>query len=407
MDVFLKKSHFKSGQNITISGSKSETNRLLMLQKMFGDLNLWNVSDSDDSTILAQLLKEKSIELNVHHAGTAMRFLTAYYAILEGVTVHLSGSARMKERPIGELVDSLRSLGAQIEYLEKEGYPPLRIQGQALKGGEVTLDANVSSQYITALMLIAPKLEQGLKIHLKGQITSRPYIDMTLKIEQQLGIAATFEKTEIHVPFTEKLGSTKYVIESDWSSASYFYAAVALAPIGSRLTLSNFSEDSLQGDRVLAPLFQELGVETYFKTNQILELVKEREVQKGFQAHLIQAPDIAQTLVVCCAGLGIACSLSGLHTLKIKETDRLKALYTELTKLGVQVILTDSTIAIKPNQGLSSSVVIETYQDHRMAMSFAPLALRVPIVIKQGTVVSKSYKEFWSHFEAIGIGKGQ
>lgn len=403
MDVFLEKSQLKSGVTLKISGSKSETNRLLILQKLFGNIQLYNESDSDDSEILAKALACNDEVVDVHHAGTAMRFLTAYYAIQPLKEVVLTGSERMKERPIGVLVDALRDLGADIIYLDKEGYPPLRVNGQKLKGGTVRLSAEVSSQYISALLLIAPFLEEGLALELVGTITSMPYIEMSLAVLQQFGVPTSFEGNLIKVSSIKQINHQEFVIESDWSSASYYYAMVALSPLGTSLQLASYKLPSLQGDSQLIFLFKNLGVQTEVLENQIIELTKTEQLRTGFTADLKDTPDLAQTLAVCCFGLGIACELTGLQTLKIKETDRLVALYTELKKFGAVVTITEDSLSIAPSGSVASNIVVETYQDHRMAMSFAPLALLVPLQIKDANVVTKSYKNFWKDLKKLGF----
>lgn len=403
MDVFLEKSQLKSGVTLKISGSKSETNRLLILQKLFGNIQLYNESDSDDSEILAKALACNDEVVDVHHAGTAMRFLTAYYAIQPLKEVVLTGSERMKERPIGVLVDALRDLGADIIYLDKEGYPHLRVNGQKLKGGTVRLSAEVSSQYISALLLIAPFLEEGLALELVGTITSMPYIEMSLAVLQQFGVPTSFEGNLIKVSSIKQINHQEFVIESDWSSASYYYAMVALSPLGTSLQLASYKLPSLQGDSQLIFLFKNLGVQTEVLENQIIELTKTEQLRTGFTADLKDTPDLAQTLAVCCFGLGIACELTGLQTLKIKETDRLVALYTELKKFGAVVTITEDSLFIAPSGSVASNIVVETYQDHRMAMSFAPLALLVPLQIKDANVVTKSYKNFWKDLKKLGF----
>lgn len=403
MDVFLEKSQLKSGVTLKISGSKSETNRLLVLQKLFGNIQLYNESDSDDSEVLAKALTCNDEVVDVHHAGTAMRFLTAYFSIQSSKEVVLTGSDRMKERPIGVLVDALRDLGADIDCLNKEGYPPLRIKGKRLKGGSVMLSAEVSSQYISALLLIAPFLEEGLTFELVGRITSMPYIEMSLAVLQQFGISTSFEGNLIMVSPIKQINDQEFVIESDWSSASYYYAMVALAPLGTSLQLASYKLPSLQGDSKLVFLFESLGVKTRVLENQVIELIKTEQLRTTFIADLNDTPDLAQTLAVCCFGLGIGCELTGLQTLKIKETDRLVALSTELKKFGAVVTITEDSLSIEPSDSISSNVVVETYQDHRMAMSFAPLALLAPLRIKDANVVTKSYKNFWEDLKKLGF----
>ena len=431
MNIHLSPSKIKSNSKITITGSKSETNRLLLLQALFPNLILKNTSNSDDSEVMLQALSQtlqprtynlEPTTINVHHAGTAMRFLTAYFAIQPNSEVVLTGSSRMKERPIHILVEALNSLGAQISYEEKVGFPPIKIKGSAFQKSEVTIEANTSSQFISALLLIAPKLKNGLKLHLKGEITSLPYINMTLALLKEIGVETSFQNKTITIqPITYNLQPTTFTIESDWSSASYFYSIIALSEIGTQITLSSYKKNSLQGDSVLAEIYQDFGVKTVFNENKTITISKVNYNFNGNNKHnvniksetdnrqlkysLNKAPDIAQTIAVTCFGLGISCELTGLHTLKIKETDRLQALKTELAKLGAKISVTNDTLVLNAGspslEGLGEA--IKTYQDHRMAMAFAPLALKTSLIIEDAEVVSKSYPDFWEDLKHIGI----
>lgn len=394
-----------NGKTIDIGGSKSETNRLLLLQALYPSIKINNASESDDSTVMRQALTSKSDIIDVHHAGTAMRFLTAYFAQQEGREVTIAGSQRMTERPIGVLVDALSTLGAEIEYLVNEGYPPLKITGKKLKGGKVTINAGVSSQYITALLLIAPKLENGLQLHLDGEITSRPYLEMTVSLLQQLGISVDLSENIITVAPQSEIPNLKseIVIESDWSSASYYYSIIALSEIGASFKLTSFRQDSLQGDSALVKIYEDFGVETVFSENAITLAKTHNPKLATFSLQLNNTPDIAQTIAVTCLGLGIGCHITGLHTLKIKETDRLSALKTELEKCGAAVTIIDDSLTLKPFAGILPDVSVETYNDHRMAMAFAPLAVKVPITIKDAGVVSKSYPLFWDDLRRTGF----
>ncbi|WP_309641041.1 3-phosphoshikimate 1-carboxyvinyltransferase [Flavobacterium sp.] len=397
---------------LKIAGSKSETNRLLLLQALHPNLQLENAADADDSEVMRKALSSSESIIDIHHAGTAMRFLTAYFAIQEGREVVLTGSSRMKERPIQVLVDALRELGADIAYEEQEGFPPLRIKGKKLDKREVTLAAHVSSQYISALLLIASKLESGLQITLEGEITSVPYIQMTINLLKQIGIKTEFNQNKIivfptiqHTSVSElakQSNNPTITIESDWSSASYFYSIITLSEVGTTITLSSFQPNSLQGDAALATIYKNFGVETTFNGNSIT--LRKINLQLTIcNLQLNNTPDIAQTIAVTCFGLGIACHLSGLHTLKIKETDRLTALKNELTKLGANVSITHDSLALEPSTNIHPNIKIATYNDHRMAMAFAPLALKVPIVIQDSEVVSKSYPNFWNDLKRIGF----
>lgn len=403
MNIVLQKSSINKQQlAIQITGSKSETNRLLLLKALYPNLVLENTSVSDDSEVMIAALNANSRTIDVHHAGTAMRFLTAYFANQENADVVITGSSRMKERPIKILVEALQQLGAEITYTEKQGFPPLEIVGKKLIKNKVTIAADVSSQYISALLLIAPKLENGLEIQLEGFITSIPYINMTLGILNELGIDSSFKNNLISVKPCSKLSSLEFIIESDWSSASYYYSIIALSPLHTEISLSNFKEKSLQGDAVLKDIYINFGVETTFVTNGI-RLKKIENSFHNINLDLNSAPDIAQTIAVTCIGLGVGCNLMGLQTLRIKETNRLEALKTELTKLGALIIITESTLKIESTTALKKNIAINTYQDHRMAMAFAPLALKVPIKINDAEVVSKSYPTFWKDLKALGF----
>ncbi len=419
MNLLLQSSSIQHPASIKITGSKSETNRLLLLQALYPNLVLENTSNSDDSEVMlkalqnSQLATHNSQLIDVHHAGTAMRFLTAFFAIQEGkdlsdvFEVVLTGSGRMKERPLKILVDALIQLGAEITYEENEGFPPIRIKGKKITQNKVSLPANVSSQYISALLLIAPKLEKGLELTLEGEITSIPYIKMTLALLNEIGVETSFENNKIKVTHhPSSITHHPITVESDWSSASYWYSIVALSEIGYQVTLSSYKKNSLQGDCALIEIYKDFGVETTFNKDNSITISKERIHNSQLTTHnsqLNNSPDIAQTIAVTCFGLGMGCDLYGLHTLKIKETDRLEALKIELTKLGAVVVVTNESLHLKPSIHINENIVINTYQDHRMAMAFAPLALKVPIRINEAEVVSKSYPDFWEDLKKIGV----
>ena len=413
MDLRLQQAKInKQVSTISITGSKSETNRLLLLQALYPNLVLENTSNSDDSEVMMEALKLKPTTrnlqpINIHHAGTAMRFLTSYFAIQEGNEVILTGSSRMKERPIKILVDALKQLGAEIIYTENEGFPPIKIIGKKLTQSKVSLAANVSSQYISALLLIAPKLENGLELTLEGAITSIPYIQMTLALLNEIGVITSFEKNVLKVNSQFTIHNSQLIIESDWSSASYYYSIVALSEIGTQITLSSYKQNSLQGDAALAEIYKDFGVETVFNSNNSVTISKILNLKpETLNLQLNNSPDIAQTIVVTCFGLGIGCHLKGLHTLKIKETDRLEALKTELTKLGASISVTNDSLTLQPSDAnflIGRNTTIATYQDHRMAMAFAPLALKTSLVIEDAEVVSKSYPTFWNDLKSIGF----
>ncbi len=392
----------------TIEGSKSETNRLLILKALYPNILLENISNADDSVLMQKALNTDNQIIDINHSGTAMRFLTAYFAQKDGCEVVLMGSDRMHERPIAILVDALRALGANIEYIKNEGFPPLKITGSKITKNKVSMPANVSSQYISALMLIAPKHNHGLTIELIGQITSKPYIEMTLDLLKNIGVEASFIGNFIkinHLPLTTF--HLPFKIESDWSSASYFYGIIALSTVGTALKLSNFKKNSLQGDSILVKIYKDFGVKTVFENDYIILQKKSSNLQFTiYNLQLNDCPDLAQTIAVTCFGLGIGCYLTGLHTLKIKETDRLLALKTELKKLGGTINITNDSLtlaATAANTNHTNVVAIDTYHDHRMAMAFAILAVKFPIIINDASVVSKSYPDFWVDLNKIGI----
>lgn len=401
--MLLKKSKIKAFSRLQITGSKSESNRVLLLQALYNGLTIQNLSNSDDSKLMKNALSSKATKIDIHHAGTAMRFLTAYYSVNMGKTTILTGSERMQQRPIKILVDALNSLGADIGYIKNEGYPPLLIKGRQLSKKIVYLKSDISSQYISALLLIAPSLKNGLELHLEGKITSLPYIKMTLALLDEMGVETKFEGNVIEVLPLSNQVSKIFTVESDWSSASYYYSILALSPVGTQIDLSDYKSESLQGDAVLRNIYKKLGVESSF-FGTILSLKKvQRPLPACLALDLSDAPDIAQTIVVSCLGLEIDCYLTGLHTLKIKETDRLVGLKNEIKKLGTELKITDNSLHLNNVASLNCNVHIATYNDHRMAMAFAPLALRVSLYIENAEVVSKSYPNFWEDLKSLGF----
>jgi len=401
--VYVGREGLKNG-SLLIGGSKSESNRLLILQALFDGIRIDNLSDSDDTILLQKALRQTSGEVDIHHAGTAMRFLTAYYAATPGANVVLTGSARMKERPISLLVEALKKLGANISYLENEGYPPLQIKGCELEGGSVSIKATVSSQYISALLLIAPRLKRGLTIEMEGSLTSRPYVEMTCALLRDLGVRLEAGPGYIRVhPKLENI-SKVFTVESDWSSASYFFSLASLSN-SVNLQLQYYKPESLQGDSVLKSVYQQLGVSADLDQNTgSLRLAHSNNgITQKLVLDLRNTPDIAQTLVVTCLGLQIPCELTGLHTLAIKETDRLKALKNEIGKLGSLVEIGHDHLQMANPNPLKKEVLIETYNDHRMAMAFAPLGLLVPIEIQDPGVVSKSFPAYWDCLRELGV----
>ena len=387
---------------IEISGSKSESNRLLILQELYPNLQIKNLSNSDDTKYLQKALSSTEELIDIGHAGTAMRFLTALFATQNGKTHILTGSKRMQNRPIKVLVTALQSLGADILYMEKEGFPPLKIIGKKLRHNKVSMAGNISSQYITALLLIAPKLPNGLRIKLLGEITSIPYINMTLGLLNSIGIKTEWKLDEIRVFALDTTKSQRLNVAPDWSSASYFYSLVALHK-NSKIKLKGFKKESLQGDSVLVKIYRKLGVNTVFEKDGIKLQSLTDFKPNPISIDLNNTPDLAQTIAVTCLGLGVSCELEGLHTLKIKETDRLQALKNELEKLGAKVGITTTSLTLESPNKIKPNISIATYQDHRMAMAFAPLSVCVPITIENADVVSKSYPDFWMDWKVCFV----
>ena len=391
--------------SINLSGSKSITNRVLILNSLFNNsLQLQNLSKSQDSQMMKEALSSKEHCIDIHHAGTAMRFLTAFFSIQENRETILTGSHRMKERPIKILVDALNQLGANISYVENEGYPPLEIKGKGIKSNIINLPSNISSQYITALCLIGTKLEKGLVIELEGKITSKPYITMTLQILNKIGIKTLFNQNKITIYPVSEIKNQPFIIESDWSSASYHYSICALSE-NLTIKLKYLFEDSLQADRRAVDIYQKFfGINTTFNTNEIT-LCKQPnfEYPNFIELDMNDCPDIAQTVALTAFGLRIPIKITGLETLKIKETDRLVALKNEIEKCGGKVEITDNSFTLLKVNSFNANQKIETYNDHRMAMSFAPLKLLFPLEIKNPDVVVKSYVEFWNDMQFYGI----
>lgn len=397
----------KINARIELTGSKSESNRALILQALSGGkVSIVNLSEAADTTTLSNILNlqpaTQNTQLNVGPAGTAMRFLTAFLSLQKGEFT-LTGSQRMQERPIGILVEALKTLGAQIEYGAKEGFPPLQIKGPLQqKTASIKIKGDVSSQYISALLLIAPSLEKGLELAIEGELTSRPYVEMTLAMMEQAGIRHTWNENTIGIEPQEFKDST-LIIEPDWSAASYWYAMAALAQ-EAELFLPNLQAYSLQGDARTPELMANFGITSQFKNGGVA-LNKEAKKLERKIFDLKDCPDLAQTLIVCCAALGHEATFTGLETLKIKETDRVKALQIELAKLGVKLIEKNLTYKLDCSErNLPQKIQINTYEDHRMAMAFAPLALLIEEVeIIDPEVVNKSYPHFWDDLKKAGF----
>ena len=402
MNLSLYKNQAEIKADLQITGSKSESNRLLILQALYPEIEIENISNSDDTLVLKKALEKGNGLIDIHHAGTAMRFLTAYFACKEGCEIEITGSKRMKERPIRLLVDALQRMGADIQYKNEVGFPPLIIKGRKLHADSVKLKANISSQYISALMLIGGSMPNGLEIILEGQVTSTPYILMTLEILKQAGVKGSFKDDRIYIAPVEKLEPVSIAVESDWSSASYFYSIAAISE-SAEIKLSNYRKDSKQGDSCLAQIYKHFGVQTEYSENSIL--LKKEKMKRSVRIHedLRNSPDIAQTIAVTSLALGMECILEGLHTLKIKETDRLQALKNEMEKFGARVKITEDCLHLLPTKTLDKDLLIETYNDHRMAMAFAPLAMKTSFSIKDAGVVSKSYPDFWKDLKELGF----
>ncbi|MDR6405702.1 MULTISPECIES: 3-phosphoshikimate 1-carboxyvinyltransferase [Chryseobacterium] len=401
----LEKSKLIGDKTVQISGSKSISNRLLILESLFKNIKIGNLSNSQDTQLLKKALEQNTDIVDIHHAGTAMRFLTSYYSIMEGETTILTGSKRMKERPIKNLVTALQNLGVEIEYLENEGFPPLKITGRKITQAKVDVPANISSQFITSLLLIAGKLENGLEINLVGEVTSRSYIEMTLDILTKFGIKNSFTGNTIKVEsFINNHSSIiNYEVESDWSSASYFYSIAALGR--ETIHLKSFYKESTQGDSAIAKIYEEFfGIKTIFTENEhkiTLQANSNFQFPEKIVLDMNNCPDIAQTLCVTASALKIPFEISGLGTLRVKETDRLLALYNELKKIGTETEITDLSIKSISFSEPEENISIKTYQDHRMAMSFAPFCLIAALNIEDEDVVEKSYPMFWEDLSTI------
>ncbi|MFD2874198.1 3-phosphoshikimate 1-carboxyvinyltransferase [Mucilaginibacter ximonensis] len=416
--LLTKKDKVAKGE-VHLTGSKSECNRALVIEALSdGKVRVENISDAADTVTLQKVLgltlqpagyESQPIKqlaehkiVNIGPAGTAMRFLTAYYT-LQDEEVILTGSERMKQRPIGILVDALRKLGAEISYEENDGYPPIRIKGNIKQATDkISIKGSISSQYITALLLIAPKLPMGLEVHIEGDLTSRPYVEMTLGMLEQAGIKHEWNDNVINIPHQE-FKETSLPVEPDWSAASYWYSIAALADEAD-LFLHGLTAYSLQGDSVIAEIMANFGITSQFRDGGVhIKKEPKQIVRKEFD--LKKCPDLAQTIVVVCAALNHEVTFTGLETLKIKETDRIAALQNELAKMGVKLIEDNETYTLDcSGKFIPERMFINTYDDHRMAMAFAPLALIVPeLEVEDAMVVEKSYPAFWTDLEKVGF----
>jgi len=396
---------------INLPGSKSISNRVLVIKALSGlPFQIKNISDSDDTKHLSKAFEQiqsgNVAVIDVGHAGTDMRFLTAFLST-QNFSCELTGSERLQQRPIQDLVDALKKLGADIEYKNKEGYPPLVVKGKTINGGKVSINGNVSSQFVSSLLLVAPYFKNGLELTIEKNMVSKPYIEMTISIMKEFGAQVDWNQNIITVkskPY--QYDKTEYIVESDWSAASYFYSIVALSRINSELVIKGLFQNSLQADSACATIYKSFGVDTEFLDCAIKITKTKLLVENNFTYDFINCPDITQTVACTCLGLKIAFQLNGLQTLKVKETDRILALKNELGKFSEGIDVTLSSISYKGQAdiGLDSKYYIATYNDHRMAMAFAPLCMMFEhIVIEDAEVVSKSYPQFWNDLKKIGI----
>ena len=406
-NILISNSNKNIHQTIELTGSKSESNRALIIEALSnGKVQIENLSSAADTVTLNGILKDAAAgniaEANVGPAGTAMRFLASYLTV-KGIHTILTGTERMKQRPIGILVDALRHIGGEIEYIENEGFPPLQIPAEFVqKNDSVKIKGDISSQYITSLLLVASYLPQGLTLEIEGELTSRPYVEMTLGFLEQCGIEYTWNGNKITIPHQE-FNESKLIVEPDWSAASYWYAFAALAD-SATITLPYLRQNSLQGDSAIVEIMSHFGVKTNFtETGLVLEKVNTPLDSKFFD--LKNCPDLAQTVIVVSAVLGHEATFTGLETLKIKETDRIKALQEQLAKIGVKLIEKDLNYTLDCSSlHFPEKIFINTYEDHRMAMAFAPLALFVKEVeVEEERVVDKSYPHYWDDVRKIGF----
>lgn len=392
---------------INLPASKSISNRVLIIQALTGgDFKIENLSQADDTLLMQHALSSGSNDIFLKNAGTAMRFLTAYFAVdnKNNKAVILRGEERMYNRPIAPLVEVLKNLGAEIYYIENEGFPPLKIKSHKLEGGEIKIKANISSQFVTALLLIAPKIENGLKIKLEGEIVSQPYIHMTLEIMKFFGVSAEVKNNVIFIPEKDYL-SKDFFVESDWSAASYIFSLAALFP-ESQIKLPNLNKNSLQGDSVLKNLFTSFRLEINFYKNDCNIKSAKNNKPAFFEYDFIHNPDLIPTFVVLCCALKVPFKIKGSKTLKYKESDRDLALKNELSKLGFNLLVEENCISCNefPENISQNTILLQTYNDHRMAMSFSLLSKINPnIIIENPEVVEKSYPAYWKDLEMLGF----
>jgi len=399
--ILIKRTSVLNGTASLLPASKSISNRALIINALAGGKSdLHNLSDANDTQLMLRLVNATDKVINVEDAGTTMRFLTAYFSVTHQQKI-LTGTDRMKERPIGILVDALRLLGVEIVYLEKEGYPSHEIKKFAgQKVNTLRIRGDVSSQYISALMMIAPTLPNGLMLELEGKVGSRPYIEMTASLMKHFGVSSTFVGSTITVP-SQKYSPASFTVESDWSATSYWFAFAALAEQAT-IQLPRLSLQSLQGDSAIVKIMEVLGVKAEMK-NDLLVLTKQQH-QSSIEWDFTHCPDLAQTVAVVCAAKGIEGHFTGLESLRIKETDRIAALQTELQKINADLIEVDAAHwTLKPSKNLPTNAEFKTYKDHRMAMAFAPLASLMDVEIEEPNVVRKSYPNYWNDMKSFGF----
>ncbi|UII23005.1 3-phosphoshikimate 1-carboxyvinyltransferase [Fulvivirga ligni] len=400
--IYIEKHDVIENTTIVLPASKSIANRALIINALCSENSeIGNISEARDTQTMLRLLDLKDDTWDVLDAGTTMRFLTAFASVKEDEKI-LTGTARMQERPIKILVEALQKLGADITYLNNEGYPPIKIKKIVHQlTDELEVPGDISSQYISALLMIAPTLPNGLKIKLTGHIGSRPYIDMTLAVMKAFGVAASWEGSSITIA-KQNYSPCAYEVEPDWSAASYWYSFVALSN-EANVMLKNLKDDSIQGDRKMADFMKELGVKTTF--SEVGAILEKCDHQKEVSFDFTHCPDLAQTVSVICAIKGITCNMVGLESLRIKETDRIAALQNELSKFNAKLLEEGNSWKIIPSTGIDSQngLSFDTYHDHRMAMAFAPLATQTGVEIKDPSVVNKSYPGFWNDMEKAGF----
>ena len=390
---------------VALESSKSISNRLLIIKQLSkSKIEIQNLSTSNDTKILSKILNEYQTKKNIYcqNAGTALRFVVAFLATKEGIW-KVSGSKRMHERPIKPLIDCLAELGTEIKYLEKKGFPPIEIRSKKLKSKKLSLPGDISSQFISALLLVAPTIENGLNLEITSKILSKPYINMTLDLMNEFGIEYSWKNNLIKVQEQSYLGKSIHV-ENDWSAASFWYSFLALSKSG-EIKIPNLYANSIQGDSILSIIYSKLGIKTEFNEDSII-LSKTKNTAKEIELDLSNHPDLALPIIVTCAGLGTKAHLMGLESLKIKESNRLECIKTELEKFNVISYVSDSSIKIIENQKILQPIsIIECHDDHRIPMSIAPLIMKVDsIKFTDKEVVNKSYPKFWQDLRKVGIG---